>query len=90
MYTTSLCSLFTVNTSKLSWNFLIKFSKVKLKINGIKMHVEGVFKNLSQDSSVTTAHNNTNMEQWTLLLPIQSIYVFTIHYSLEIQILHSH
>jgi hypothetical protein len=40
----------------------MEFSKVKLKMNGIKMHIEAVFKNLGQDNSVTTAHNNTNME----------------------------
>jgi len=70
MYTTSLCSLFTVNISKLSWNLLMEISKVKLKMNGIKMHIEGVYKNLGQNNSVTTAHNNTNMEQWTLLFLI--------------------
>jgi len=39
-------------------------------MNGIKMHIEGSFKNLGQDSSVTAAHTNTNMEHWTLLFPI--------------------
>jgi len=31
------------------------------------MHIEGVFHILAQDSSVTTAHNNTNVEQQTIL-----------------------
>jgi hypothetical protein len=70
MYTTSLCSLFTLNTSKLSWNFLVEFSKLKLKMNDIKMQMERVLKNLDQDSSVTTAHTKANMEQSTLLFPI--------------------
>jgi len=48
----------------------MEISKVKLKMNGIKMHIEGVYKNLGQNNSVTTAHNNTNMEQWTLLFLI--------------------
>jgi len=43
----------------------MEFSKLKLKMNGINMHIEGVLKNLGQDSSLTTAHTDTNMEQWT-------------------------
>jgi len=48
----------------------MEFSKLKLKINGVSIHIEGVFNSFGQDSSVTTAHTNTNMEQWTLLFPI--------------------
>jgi len=48
----------------------MEFPKFKLKINGIRMHIEGVFNNLGQDSPVTTAHTNANMEEWTLLFPI--------------------
>jgi hypothetical protein len=69
MYT-SLCSLFAVNTSKLSYNLLQELPKLKLKMNGINVYKEGSFSIFGQDSSVTRAHTNTNIEQRTLLFPI--------------------
>ena len=33
------------------------------------MHEDEFFHSLAQDSSVTTAHNNTNMEKQALLFP---------------------